>query len=496
MANEKILGYKIFAIAKSGRRDASPATLSKALLDATLNGKKFYSRFLVTLNSSLYSVLRPGLLAHRNINTSVNTEVTDIDLANQVAKNFNTKLKKVLSSEKNKTCEMELYEICSSLVSFLKAAQQQADHYRIILAPNNDLKAKQSKVHQDLSYFNVHSSAFGFARNRSALDCANYHLLYHDKKVELLINLDVKNFFGSITEKDLCSSLSAHGLDQDQIKQLLETSTILFTKKNAISLMIDACLAMCDRQTIHTFLLNNTRSHLSSYFHGAVSSTFFHQFMKKYLYILVNFALKKKWIQLEDVIEVSKSLLNLGPSIKLNSRFLPQGSPTSPTLSNLASKRLDYRLSGFAQKHEGLYSRYADDMSFTWNKRYGQKFINLFIHSVGKIIKQHGLRLNPKKTRVIGKGGKMDIVGYVINSGKPTISPKYISAVRKEILELGNSTNAHKYKTVMSFERKVESIKGKISFIDSASPEKAQKLNRLVYELVSPNVVESRRIEV
>jgi hypothetical protein len=242
--------------------------------------------------------------------------------------------------------------------------------------------------------------------------------------------------------------------------------------------------------------LNNTRTHLSTYFQRALSSTFFHQFMKKYLYILVNFALKKCWIQLDDVIEVSKSLLNLGPNIKLNSRFLPQGSPTSPTLSNLASKRLDYRLSGFAQKHGGLYSRYADDMSFTWNKRHGQKFINLFIHSVGNIIKQHGLRLNEKKTRVVGRGGKMDIVGYTINSGKPTISPKYISAVRKEILELGNRTNAHKYKTVMSFERKVESIKGKINFIDSASPLKAQKLNRLVYELVSPNVVESRRIEV
>lgn len=435
---------------------------------------------------------------HRSIHSPVNTDKLDVDLARQVAKNFNIKLKRTLSSEKNKNkiCEMELYDVCCSLVNFLKAARQQADHYRIILAPNNDLKAKQSKFHEDLSYFNVHSSAFGFARNRSALDCANYHLFNHNGNVELLINLDVKNFFGSITEKDLSCALSAHGFNQEQIRSILEACTILLTKKNAISLMVDACFSMCDARELHTFLISNTRAHLSSYFNNTVSANFFHEFMKKYLYILINFALKKKWIQIEDVIEVSKALLNLGPSIKLNSRFLPQGSPTSPTLSNIASKRLDYRLSGFTQKQGGLYSRYADDMSFTWSERKGQKFINLFVYGIEKIIRQHGLKLNAKKTRVVGRGGKMDIVGYIINSGKPTISPKYISAVRKEILELGNLTNAHKYKTVMSFERKIESIKGKINFIDSASPEKAQKLNRLVYELVSPNIVESRRIEV
>jgi len=44
---------------------------------------------------------------------------------------------------------------------------------------------------------------------------------------------------------------------------------------------------------------------------------------------------------------------------------LPQGSPTSPKLSNLVTIKLDKRLLGYVGKRGVVYTRYADDLTFS-----------------------------------------------------------------------------------------------------------------------------------
>jgi RNA-directed DNA polymerase len=46
---------------------------------------------------------------------------------------------------------------------------------------------------------------------------------------------------------------------------------------------------------------------------------------------------------------------------------LPQGAPTSPRLSNLVNRRLDERLNGFAAWMGARYTRYADDLTFSFD---------------------------------------------------------------------------------------------------------------------------------
>ena len=59
---------------------------------------------------------------------------------------------------------------------------------------------------------------------------------------------------------------------------------------------------------------------------------------------------------------------------------LPQGAPTSPILSNLVSAKMDKQFFNFARSKRCTYTRYADDItfSFTCKKRYIPKEMLIF----------------------------------------------------------------------------------------------------------------------
>jgi RNA-directed DNA polymerase len=48
---------------------------------------------------------------------------------------------------------------------------------------------------------------------------------------------------------------------------------------------------------------------------------------------------------------------------------LPQGAPTSPTISNMICAKLDGELQRLAKEHHCLHSRYADDITFSTRRR-------------------------------------------------------------------------------------------------------------------------------
>lgn len=107
---------------------------------------------------------------------------------------------------------------------------------------------------------------------------------------------------------------------------------------------------------------------------------------------------------------------------------LPQGAPTSPALSNLISMSLDRRLYRLA-KHFGLnYSRYADDIAFS-----GETIPTTMITYVTRIAEQCGLRINAKKTRLYGEGGRKLIAGVSLALGSPRLPREYRRELRQEL---------------------------------------------------------------
>lgn len=105
---------------------------------------------------------------------------------------------------------------------------------------------------------------------------------------------------------------------------------------------------------------------------------------------------------------------------------LPQGSPCSPVMSNLIAHILDIQLARLAYKTGCTYSRYADDITFSTNKKDFPKKIARKMGGDGhewicgtylkKVINKNGFLVNESKTRMQYKDSRQSVTGLIVNS--------------------------------------------------------------------------------
>jgi hypothetical protein len=94
---------------------------------------------------------------------------------------------------------------------------------------------------------------------------------------------------------------------------------------------------------------------------------------------------------------------------------LPQGAPTSPSLANLVNVLLDARLSGLAAVQGAVYTRYADDLTFSWPRDDGEA-VRTVIRATKRILRQHGYELHEgRKLRVRRRYERQLVTGLVVN---------------------------------------------------------------------------------
>lgn len=118
---------------------------------------------------------------------------------------------------------------------------------------------------------------------------------------------------------------------------------------------------------------------------------------------------------------------------------LPQGSPTSPTITNILCANLDRRLHGLAKRFGAIYSRYADDITFSSDLNIFKKKTNPVLNDKGhyddfrselkRIIEDQDFLINPLKTRLQKKGTKQEVTGLTVNE-KVNVNRKYIKEIR------------------------------------------------------------------
>ncbi|MFW6162978.1 MAG: reverse transcriptase family protein, partial [Planctomycetota bacterium] len=100
-------------------------------------------------------------------------------------------------------------------------------------------------------------------------------------------------------------------------------------------------------------------------------------------------------------------------------RLLPQGAPTSPTLANLACRRLDARLGGLARAFGCTYTRYADDLTFSGDEAF-ERALPRFLPLLRRIIDEEGFRVNRRKMHFARRGARQRVTGLVVND-RPSV---------------------------------------------------------------------------
>lgn len=120
---------------------------------------------------------------------------------------------------------------------------------------------------------------------------------------------------------------------------------------------------------------------------------------------------------------------------------LPQGAPSSPIITNLITRILDYRIVKIAKKYRFTYTRYADDMAFSTNRELNSnklratKELENFLAELERLIISSGFEINPKKTRLSNNMQRQEVTGLVVNK-KINVKREYIKNTRAMAFKL------------------------------------------------------------
>ena len=181
--------------------------------------------------------------------------------------------------------------------------------------------------------------------------------------------------------------------------------------------------------------------------------------------------------------------------------ILPQGSPSSPVISNMLCASLDKDLYSLAKRHRAVYTRYADDMTFSfyspieyvsrelveWREIDGRP--NHYGSKVGQelaaVIETHGFKINEDKVRLQGTHERQVVTGLVTNQ-KPNVPRPYIrktAALMHSIEKFGFevSNSIFKEKSPNSTANIETHLQGRLLYIKQVVSEESEVYRRLAH---------------
>ena len=162
-------------------------------------------------------------------------------------------------------------------------------------------------------------------------------------------------------------------------------------------------------------------------------------------------------------------------------RSLPQGAPTSPSITNALCLHLDARLIGLARKLGFKYTRYADDLTFSFAGP-GKVPVGRLQKAVADIVGAEGFVIHPHKTRIMRNGGRQMVTGLIVNTapeGQPSAR-----VPRKVVRELRAAIH-NREKGKPGKGESLEQLKGMAAYIHMCDPAKGAALMKRLDALSS-----------
>lgn len=129
------------------------------------------------------------------------------------------------------------------------------------------------------------------------------------------------------------------------------------------------------------------------------------------------------------------------------SGHLPQGAPSSPVLSNMICFRLDKRLMTFAKGARCIYTRYADDITFSSPQPpttlfeaalppAGHFTPELLVRPLRDVFQQNGFTIHPDKAHYADRHSRRTVTGVKINE-LLNVDRRYVRNLRATIYSIG-----------------------------------------------------------
>ena len=270
---------------------------------------------------------------------------------------------------------------------------------RKISAPTHLLKKTQKWILENiLEKIQLHDAAHGFRLKHSIVTNAEHHV-----GKEVIINIDLKDFFSSISYIRVKGLFKSFGYS--------ETASTIFG-------------LICTEPKIKEIELNGKTELLLS------------------------------WTK----------------------RYLPQGAPTSPAITNILCHRLDRRLYSMAKQYGFDYTRYADDLTFSASGESLRNIFNIF-QNTRFIVEQEDFEINEQKTRVIRRYQQQEVTGIVVNE-KLNVSREKLKNFRAVLYQIEkDGLEGHKWG---QSEDIIASIEGFANFVLMVNPEKGAKFKEQI----------------
>ena len=153
----------------------------------------------------------------------------------------------------------------------------------------------------------------------------------------------------------------------------------------------------------------------------------------------LNFGRVRGFFIKDKRFELNEKVATVIAQIACHRNELPQGSPCSPIISNLLGHLLDVRLFRLARKYKCTYSRYADDITFSTNRKdFPAALAKPIPEKVSywqlgsplvKQIQRAGFKVNNDKTRMQWRGSRQMATGLIVNK-KVNIRSEYYRTAR------------------------------------------------------------------
>ncbi|MDT2386950.1 retron Ec67 family RNA-directed DNA polymerase/endonuclease [Enterococcus avium] len=174
-----------------------------------------------------------------------------------------------------------------------------------------------------------------------------------------------------------------------------------------------------------------------------------------------HFGRVKGFFEKDNNFEVPKEVALIIAQLTCYQGVLPQGAPSSPIITNLICKIMDFRILKLAKKYRLDYSRYADDLTFSTNNSLFFYQETIFLKKLNEEIERAGFKINTKKTRLQFSSSRQEVTGLIVNK-KINVPREYYRNTRAMAYSLYKNGEF----TINDVSGNINQLEGRFAFIN------------------------------